>query len=738
MSIRIENALHRALEETGAPGAVLYIGSSDRTLLHVAQGLRQRVPVRKPARRDTLYDLASVTKVIATTTAIMKLRDAGDLQLDRSVADFVPIEAFRSMTLRHLLTHTAGLVPVERYYETMRSLEEMLQRYAIEGIKRPPGEMHDYSDVGFMLLGKVVEVVSGQSLDRFCAQEIFEPLGMQRTAFRPPESWKDNCAATEDDPWRGRLLVGEVHDENASAVGGVSGQAGLFSTADDLAIYCRAFMNGTVLPESTVNEMTHFGQLPLYPWQGLGWTLDPWSSKAAGFLPSRTAAGHVGWTGTSVWIDRAKDLFVILLSNTCHPNRLRRDNVALRRIVHLAVAEEYYDTTNTHTGLDRLVRENFRAIERRRIALLTNHAAIDCLDRHVLDLLPMYKDYRLVRIYSPEHGLRGRAEAGESVPSEDGPVPMTSLYGDQKEPTPEELNNVDLLVVDLQDVGARYYTYMATMKRCIEACAQVEVPVLILDRPNPLGGDVIEGPIATRTDSLVSCSAIPARHGMTMGELGTWFAENDLAELRPDLDVLYLDSWQPRRPFGECSLSWIPPSPNIPDPETALLYAGMCLFEGVNVNEGRGTETPFRVVGAPWIDPDSVLRNIPSRTKDGLRLAAIEYTPRSIPGKAANPKHQDEVCRGIRITVEDFASVRSFTTAVAIIIAIREAHPDQFAWDSAEWFDLLAGGPALRLDIEEGRDVRTLERKWNGALEDFDAKRPRFYNSDGIPFEVLD
>ncbi|MDK1021024.1 MAG: DUF1343 domain-containing protein [Candidatus Hydrogenedentes bacterium] len=728
----IRAALRKAVKESGSPGAVLYIGDLERDYLQIAHGDRQRIPSRKSVRNDTLYDLASLTKVVATATAVMMLRDEGAFRLDQSITDFVPIPAFREMRIFDLLTHTSGLVPVERYFETMDSLDEMLQRYAEEGIENPPGVMHSYSDVGFMLLGRLVEIVAQDSLDAFCRKRIFEPLGMTRTAFNPPVEWSANCAATEDDPWRGRIVLGEVHDENTYAVGGVSGQAGLFSTTADLARFCRAFLRGDLLKRSTVDEMTRFGSVPLYPWQGLAWQIDPWSSKKTGFLPSRNAFGHAGWTGTSLWMDRATGLFVILLSNTIHPSREVRDNETLRRIVHTAIGDTFYRTVNAHSGLDRLVRENFTVLEDKRIALLTNHAAVDQLGRHIFQLLPFALNTELRLVYSPEHGIQGQAEAGETVEGQRGPVSVISLYGDRKTPSQEELSRVDLFIVDLQDIGSRYYTYMATMRQCMAACAKAKVPVLVLDRPNPLGGQVLEGPIAVDTSSLVSNTAIPVRHGMTMGELATWYTQTDLKNRHVDLTVNLLDNWQPRRFFHECNLPWVPPSPNIPTPETALLYAGMCLFEATNLNEGRGTDTPFALIGAPWLDASGVIGAVKRQESAGCELHDVTYTPRSIPGKASDPRYRDHLCHGIRIEVTDFDRFRPFTLAVALLIVIRKRHPSHFAWSGSPEIDVLAGGPDLRSRIERGHSARRIIARYRAQLNEFDAIRPRLYDENGI------
>ena len=734
MSTELQAALVKAVKAAGAPGAVAYVGHRDQTLYHGAAGQRQLVPVTQPATAMTPYDLASLTKVVATATAVMILRDEGALDLDQPADELVPIPAFNTLTVRQLLTHTAGLPSFKPWYVDASTLNEYLWRMARLPLSWRPGTRRNYSDLGFMILGKVVELVSRDSLGAFCDRRIFRPLGMSNTVFRPPETWRSTCAATEQCPWRGRVMAGEVHDESAYAVGGVSGHAGLFATAEDLARFCRAFLTAQILPEATIDEMTRLGQVPYYPWQGLGWKLDPWMGGSEGFLPARTAIGHTGWTGTAIWMDRASGYFAILLSNTCHPRRGQRNNRALRRVFYTRTAATLYPrSTNVHTGLDRVLRESFDPLRGRRIALLTNHAAVDQLGRHILDVLALEPEVMLKRIYSPEHGLEGRAEAGERIPSQSGPIPITSLYGGQKQPARDELEGIELFVADLPDVGARYYTYMATLRDCMAACAQARVPVLVLDRPNPLGGAVLEGPIATKTGSPVCCAPLPIRHGMTLGELALFFWKTDFRGKRLQVMVNAVDNWPRERLFGDSALPWVPPSPNIPTPETALLYVGMCLFEGTNLNEGRGTDTPFALLGAPWLDPEAVLAQLDPQEHEGCALEAMPYTPRAIPGKASKPRFEKEVCQGIRVTVHNAERVRAFTLAAALLRAIRLRHPDAFEW--TPFFDILAGGPWLRERINAGVKALDLVQELAPDLDAFDRKRPRRYATLG---ELLD
>ena len=404
-------------------------------------------------------------------------------------------------------------------------------------------------------------------------------------------------------------------------------------------------------------------------------------------------------------------------------------NGTLRKPVHRAVAAALYpDSSNTHSGLDRVVREDFDLLRNKRYALLTNHAAVDFLGRHILDVLALApEDCRLVRIFSPEHGIAGTAEAGQHVDSGRWKgIPVVSLYGGQQAPDPAQLNDIDVLIVDLQDVGARYYTYHATMKRCLAVCEAHRVPVVVLDRPNPLGGLVLEGPLAVDTTSIVSAAAVPIRHGMTLGEFALWYRQSEFRRL--SLEIMRLDGWRYDLYFDQTSLPWIPPSPNIATPTTALWYVGNCLFEGVNLNEGRGTETPFEVIGAPWLDAARVIDRIPNVLRSGAQLEPTLYTPTGIPGKAANPLYKDTECGGIRFRLADRALVRPFSLALGLIAAIRALHPDQFAWSGQPAFDTLIGSSQIRTALESGTSAEDLLRRSEPELRQFYHLRPKLYH----------
>lgn len=720
----IRDALLRAVAESKSPGAAACVGGPGTVHFLGAAGNRRVTPRAEPASADTVFDLASLTKVVATTTAVMMLVEDGVIGLDQPLGEVVPLPVFNGFRFRHLLTHTAGLAPAFAYYKQHNTMTEMVHRFADAAVRNEAGVSRVYSDVGFMLLGFAVELAAKDTLDNFCRRRIFEPLAMNDTRFNPPAEWAERCAPTEDCAWRQSIVHGVVHDENAFAVGGVSGHAGLFSTAGDLGKFCDGLMGGSLLRSDTLDEMTRLGQVPFYPWQGLGWLLDPWTDDSMGYLPSRRAMGHTGWTGTTMWMDRDTGLYAILLGNTCHPSRTQRSNRTFRSTFYSAVANAAYPAGQAvHTGLDRLVRDGFDAIANKRIAVLTNAAAVDMLGRSILGVLPLAKSASIAAYYGPEHGLQGQAEAGEKVASQGGATPIISLYGDKRTPLADELKGLDAFVIDLPDIGARYYTYIATMKDCLEVCAAANCPVIVLDRPNPLGGDIVEGPIAENTNSFVCCAPIPVRHGMTLGELALHFAST--MRPAPKIEVVRLDNWKRRFLFDQCALPWAPPSPNIPTAESALAYVGTCLFEGTNLNEGRGTETPFTVFGAPWLDPDAVLRRLPAEAALGCRLNPTAYTPVAIPGKATSPRYKDTACRGIRITEMDGTAFRPFTLGLALIEAIRAEHGAQF--ETTDFFDTLVGNKTLRSRLMAGASALELVESYRPATERFRAARKLLY-----------
>ena len=331
-------------------------------------------------------------------------------------------------------------------------------------------------------------------------------------------------------------------------------------------------------------------------------------------------------------------------------------------------------------GIDVLLEKKLHFIQSRKIALVTNHSGIDKNGTPNYKRLMETENVELKVIFSPEHGLFGEAADGQKInynAIKELPK-VESLYGGTRKPTAEMLSGVNLIIYDIQDIGARFYTYITTLGLVMEAAAELDIPVLVLDRPNPIRADIIEGPVLDlKYRSFVGHYPIPVRYGSTVGELAESIIENKWVTPAPKLDVIRMEGWQPNVWFDQTDLIWIPPSPNIPDLETAIIYPGMCLIEGTNISEGRGTPNPFKWIGAPWIDGRKL-----SQTLNNFRLPGVVFVPKSfipviIPGKSERPKFKDEKCHGVEIWITDRDSYKSIDTGVLTLFSIYNMYPDK-------------------------------------------------------------
>ena len=361
------------------------------------------------------------------------------------------------------------------------------------------------------------------------------------------------------------------------------------------------------------------------------------------------------------------------------------------------------------TGLDRLARRA-ELFAGRRVGIIANHTSYDGEGRHIVDVLRGLPDVRVVALFSPEHGFRGLVEAGEAVGSRVDPatgLPIHSLYGRTKKPTPAMLADVDILVFDIQDVGARFYTYLYTMSLAMEAAAECGKRFVVLDRPNPITGVRVEGPILEPGyASFVGLYPIPVRYGLTTGELARMITgEGWLANgVRADLTVVPMIGWHRHLWYDETGLRFVGPSPNMPDVETAALYPGLCLLEGTNLSEGRGTSKPFRQFGAPWIDADVLAARLNALGLPGLRFEPTAFTPTS-------SKHQSRPCHGVEIVLTDRARLEPFRTGVAIVNELFQTYRVEFEWRPAH-FDRLCGTATIRRAITARQSLRPLAAKW--------------------------
>ncbi len=560
-------------ERRAFPGGVLAVGYGD-ALIHLHPFGRLTYDANAPlVTSDTLYDLASLTKVVATTTMAMILVDEGKLDLERPVQAYLP--GFQgpgkvAVTVRHLLTHSSGLDATAPLYKELHGEEAFVQRIETMDLAYPPGSRSLYSDLGIILLGEILERVAGQPLEAFARERVFAPLAMRDTMFRPPAELRPRIAPTEFDPWRGRLVHGEVHDENAFAMGGVAPHAGLFSTAGDLARFAQMILDGgtlggrRIVSRRTVELFTRRAGIPGSD-RALGWDTKSAESSSAGTLFSPRSFGHTGFTGTSMWIDPARQLFVILLTNRVHPTRdnqlIREARPAVADAVVRALADPLAGLP-VRVGLERLAGET-RALAGKRLGLIVHAASVTADGRHAVEVL-RGRGLDVVRLFAPEHGLRGEAAAGEGIESGRDPVsglPVVSLYGERRKPAPADLAGLDTLVFDLQDAGVRFYTYASTLILALEAAAEAGLDFVVLDRPNPLGGERVEGPVSAPRDvvpsSFLNLAPGPLVHGLTLGEMATYI--NARLDRPARLTVVRMEGWTREMTWADTGRPWVPP-----------------------------------------------------------------------------------------------------------------------------------------------------------------------------------
>jgi len=749
-----DRVITEAIQEKKLPGAVLLVGKGDQTLVRKAYGSRALVPSAEPMTIDTIFDLASLTKVVATTTAVMQLVEEGAIRLDDRVDMHIPgfgKYGKERITIRQLLTHMSGLRPDLDLSDEFEGRDTAI-RYALEEVPQGTvGRTFIYSDIGFFLLADIVARKSGMPFERFVRERIFVPLGMKDTMFLPPASERGRIAPTEPCekltwPCGGSatpnapMLRGVVHDPTARRMNGVAGHAGLFGTAGDLATFARMLLgkgtlNGVrVLSPLSVERMTSPATPPDEPnVRGLGWDLASSFSANRGDLLPFGSFGHTGFTGTSLWIDPASKLFVIFLSNRVHPDG-KGDVTPLRGKIATIAAAAFIDSvpedvtfapapapapgtapapsaSTQHpapvlTGLDVLAAEGFASLKGRRVGLITNHTGLSRTGVSAIDLLHKAPGVKLVALFSPEHGIRGILDA--TVPSsmdEKTDLPIHSLYGDTRRPTDSMLAGIDTLVLDLQDIGARFYTYMTTMAYVMEEAAKRNLRVVILDRPNPINGFAIEGPaldedLAGFTGYL---PIMPIRHGMTMGELARLF--NEEKKIGADLQVIAMRGWRRDAWFDETRLSWINPSPNMRNLIQATLYPGIGAFEGTNISVGRGTDTPFEQIGAPWINGPALADALNARRIPGVGFYPVRFTPTA-------SKFAKEECQGVFIMVLDRSAIRPVRVGVEIAAALTKLHGTAFEIDRAA---RLFGSTRDLARIKAGEDPGRLAAGWAGA-----------------------
>ena len=730
----VDEAVQSIIASGDVPGAVVLIGRGDDVLYQKAFGWRAVVPDPRPMTLDTIFDIASLTKPLGTTLAVMGLVERGAVKLDAPLGRYLKEfrgKALEGVTVRRLLTHSAGMPAIPKSQLMARGFPAAASALAKEKLDYPPGTAFQYSDTGFLLLGEMVRRVSGQPLDQHLARSFFRPLGMTDTSFHPATAQHARIAPTEFH--NGHLLVGEVHDPRARALGGEAGHAGMFSTATDVARLTRALLAGGALNGHRVLKAATVQLMWARSSEGrgtraLGWDMtSPYAATWAPYFPAGSV-GHTGFTGTSLWIDPSSRTYLVLLTNRVHPSGGSSTAIRdLRERVTAAVGATLFRPTlaapasstspaadgpsdesasppltaaapRVRTGLDVLAAQDFALLRGHTIGIITNQTGIDSQGRRGIDLLAAAKNVNLQAIFSPEHGITGTVDA--DVPHGRDPAtgrPIWSLYGPTRRPSEEMLRGLSAIVFDVQDVGARYYTYLATLQYTMEEAAKLGIAVIVLDRPNPITGRVVEGPLLDPDlTSFTGPHAIPVRTGITIGEFARLAAAERKIPVK--LTVVPLDGWERGRWFDETGLPWVNPSPNIRSVTQALLYSGIGLLEATNLSVGRGTDTPFEHIGAPWIEPESLAAALNKLKLPGVRFDPVRFTP-------TENVYARVACGGVRFVVTDREAIRPVNVALAVAATLRERYRSQWKAEKVQnllvnrhtMWALLRGEPLPRL-----------------------------------------
>ncbi|WP_193214516.1 exo-beta-N-acetylmuramidase NamZ domain-containing protein [Luteolibacter marinus] len=729
----IDDAILQAVTDARTPGGVFLMERNGTTYLK-AYGDRAILPAREPMTEDTIFDAASLTKVIATTPAVMKLAEAGKLDVEQPLSRYLPEfkgHGKEAITVRQLLTHSSGLRAGLPLNGVWQGKDGALATACAEPLPAAPGTSYRYSDINFILLGLLVERVAGEALDVFCQREIYKPLAMDDTGFRDLSGRNAaRIAPTTLNP-DGSDLRGIVHDPTARRMGGVAGHAGLFLTARDLGRFARMMLGGgeldgsRVFKQDTIAAMTSVQSPPGLPLRGFGWDIDsPFAGPRGAIFPVGSY-GHTGWTGTRLWIDPQSQTSVIFLSNRNHPDEggnvigLQRE---LGTLAALAIDGFTFATAPPSArkpatgpvlnGIDVLKRDGFRQLRGRRVGLITNHSGIDRERNATIDLLKDAPGVTLVALFSPEHGIRGdqdHAEIGDSVDRSSG-LPVHSLYGERRTPNADQLAGIDTLVFDIQDIGCRFYTYIATLTNCLEAAGKAKLRFVVLDRVNPIGPRV-EGPVLTGKRSFVAPHEIPVRHGMTVGELARLI--NAERKFGTDLGVIRCEGGSPLQWFDATGLPWRDPSPNMRGPTAATLYPGVGLLEFCKVSVGRGTGTPFELLGAPYIDDLKFAAEMNRAGLPGVRFVPVRFTPDA-------SVFAGQECRGVRILLTDRDSFSAADLGATLAATLQRLHGKQL--ELGNMSRLLGDGDTLeairsRAPLERIRTVR------DRGLNDFSRRR---------------
>jgi uncharacterized protein YbbC (DUF1343 family)/CubicO group peptidase (beta-lactamase class C family) len=777
------------------------------------------------------------------------------VQFDEPVEKYLPgfnaaHDAERAkVTVRMLLTHTSGEGPdvslKDAWGLAAPDFMEGVHRALTTPLMAGPGEVFRYSDINFILLGYMVQVLSGEPLDVYAEEHIFKPLRMTETRYLPvakacgphsvygaaiawapaprgrelfacpkgdwstsllprvaPEAHDDEAKADPGtNPDYDRLLRGTVHDPTTRRMGGVAGHAGVFSTAQDVSLFAQALLDRLagrasdfplkretlelmVAPEqpgaaagqvaaanaalraaiSAGAKGAAVGLAPHYPavqgqdLRGFGWDIDTAFSKPRGVVFPIGSFGHTGFTGTSLWMDPGSDTYVILLANAIHP-RGNPPISNLRGEVASAAAEALglygsgivsslgQRTSTTLTGVDVLEKKHFAPLVEGlghtghplALGVLTNQTGLDRAGRRTVDILgtdlpKVVPGAKLVAIFSPEHGIFGKQDSTH-VEAEVDPATglhVTSLYGPteaDKRPTHEELKDLDAVVIDLQDAGVRFFTYDTVMGYFLEAAAKEkaefhhDLKIVVLDRPDLIGGEAVQGPVSdaeltTGVASYIDYMPLPVRTGMTIAELAKYVV--GVEKLDADLTVVPMEHWARGQYFDETGLPWVNPSPNLRTMTAAVPYPGLGFLDYSPVSVGRGTDTPFELFGAAWMHGAEVAAALNARHISGVSFAA---TTTSVAENANHYPFHGQTIEAVRIVVTDRRTLDSPEMGVEILSVLRRMYPKEFGLEKTL---RLVGSRSTVDAIARGDDPRAIAEGWKPRLAEFVAVRKGF------------
>ena len=811
----ISTLINGAIAAHKLPGAVVLVGHNGHIVFEQAYGNRKLTGepgingelASEPMTEDTVFDMASLTKCLATATAIMQLYESHKLDVDSPVAKYIPEFAANGkehVTIRELLTHYSGLPPdvdlKDPWGLTIPDKAEGYKRAFASPLTTTPGTHFEYSDINFIVLGALVEKLSGQTLDVYALEHIFTPLNMTHTRFLPLDKacgpavfpgaalgarstyaclpgqwsraqWIPNAAPTAHDneltaavnPDFDHLLRGVVHDPTTRRMGGVAGQAGVFSTAADISLFASALLEKRrhntgpfPLQHATLALMTspqqpvnaEYGATVFTPdgkttkgiaTRGFGWDINSAYSRPRGELYPIAEAGipgsfgHTGFTGTSLWIDPDSNSYVILLANAIHPRggapiSTLRGQVATAAAKAIGIGTS--QTSSVKTGIDILEATNFAALKSAshdghlRIGLLTNQTGLDAQGRRTIDIIHSAPGIELTTLFSPEHGIAGAKDSMDLHNSTDTAtnLPVISLYGPKdsdKRPRPEDLAKLNTVVIDLQDAGVRFYTYESVMGYFLEACAKASIPLFVLDRPNLIGGELVQGPISDPDKTTYTAyRPEPIRHGLTLGELAQLINAED--HLNAKLTVIPMENWHRSDYFDATGLTWTNPSPNLRSVAAAKLYPGIGLMDYANVSVGRGTDTPFEHIGAAYISGPQLAAYLTARNIPGVTITATTF---SVTEDINHYPFHGQQIQGIAMATTDPTLLDAPELGIELIAALHKLYPQQFALKGVA---KLIANDATMTALEQAVDPRGIATIWQPGLAAFNATRSKY------------